>query len=136
MKAWVKKTLNGLLPASRTDEEKLQSAKLKLGEYYQIELKKPRNIRFHRKFFSLLNLAFDNQSDFNCIEDFRGWVTMRSGYYRKVPTPTGEYYTPKSISFSKMDQIEFNEFYDRVFSFILEYLGCEDEELYEQLKDY
>lgn len=136
MKVWFKKTLNGLQPATRTDEENLQACKFKLNEYYEGEFKKPRNSKFHRKFFALLNIAYENQNQFNNIDEFRAYVTMKSGFFKRVLTGDGEFIMPKSISFSKMDQTEFDFFYDQVFSFILTFLKCDDDDLLEQLKDF
>jgi hypothetical protein len=136
MKIFVKKTLQGLIPADRTEFDKLQDCKLKLGEYYEVEIKKKRNIKFHRKLFSLLNLCFNNQEHFNSIDELRAYVTMKAGYFVRTSTPDGEFFTPKSISFSNMDQVEFDDFYDKVFQQIIKLLDCEDEDLLNALKDY
>ncbi len=136
MKIFVKKTLKGLIPASRNEFDKLQEAKLKLGEFYEVEIKKKRNVKFHRKFFALLNICFENQDHFLTIDELRHYLTMKAGFYTVVKTPDGEFYSPKSISFSKMDEVEFSDLYDKVFSQVLRLLGCDNEDLMNELKDF
>lgn len=136
MKIIVKKTLNGLQPINRFEDDNLQASKLKLGETYEVEIKKKRNLKHHQKFFVLINLAFENQDLFNNKEEFRAYVTMRSGFYNRIVTYKGEFFLPQSISFSKMDQQQFEDFYDKVFAFILEFLKCDNEELLNALKEF
>ena len=111
-------------------------SKLRPGVTYSVEIKQPRNIKFHRKFFSLINMAYDNQEAFNNIEELRAWVLMKAGYYKRVATPTGEMYQPESISFSSMDEIKFNEVYSRVLDVICHWLDTDKETIAEQLVNY
>lgn len=137
MKFFVKKTISGLVPSTRTDFDILQECKLKLGEYYEVEIKKKRNYEFHKKFFALISIAFENQESFEFIDDLREYLTIKSGYYRKVIMPNGyEQIKPKSISFAQMDQLEFNDLYDKFVAQVLIFLGCDNEDLMEQLKEF
>ena len=125
---------NRILPEYSSDYDQLK--KLKKDETYVIEIKQPRNLRFHRKFFALLNLAFDNQDTFNNIEHLREWCIMKSGYYVRVATPEGEFFRPKSISFAKMDETEFSELYSKVLDTICNWLDISDEDLQNELVNY
>jgi len=137
MKFFVKKTISGLIPSTRTDFDILQECKLKLGEYYEVEIKKKRNYEFHKKFFALISIVFENQETFEFIDDLREYLTIKSGYYRKVVMPNGyEQIKPKSISFANMDQLEFNDLYDKFIAQVLMFLGCDNEDLMEQLKEF
>lgn len=136
MKIFVKKTINGLAPASRTEFDKLQEAKLKLGEYYEVEIKKPRNVGHHRKFFALINICFDNQDKFDDIEDMRSWITMKAGWRKKIETPTGFFYRAKSISFSSMDQTEFEDYYNKCIVVVLNWLGVDREDLMDEINQF
>ena len=50
---------NGILkPAYPEDSEKAH--KMRTGEVYRVKVSMPRNVKFHRKFFTLINLVFDN----------------------------------------------------------------------------
>ena len=81
----LKKQLGSLKPVDQTDIDILYS--LKEGEIYSCEIKKPRNIRFHRMFFAMIGLCFDNQDVFNNIDNFREEMLKASGYFNSY-TPT------------------------------------------------
>ena len=137
MKFFVKKTLSGLIPSSRTEFDKLQECKLKLNEYYEVDIKKKRNYEFHKKFFALVGITFENQEHYAREDDLREYLTIKAGYYRKVKAPNGyEQFKPLSISFAKMDQTQFDELYDRFVTQVLLYLGCDNDDLMDQLKEF
>jgi len=136
MKIYVKKTISGLVPASRNEFDKLQDAKLKMGEFYEVEIKKKRNVKFHRKLFALFNICFENQEQFETLEDLRAWITIKAGYYKEIKTPTGVFYMPKSISFSKMDDIEFEEYYNKCIIVVMKFIGVERMELIEEINQF
>ena len=58
MKILLRKTHTGFEPDSDLDKER--STKIGFGNIVQAEIKQPRNIQVHRKYFALLNLAFQN----------------------------------------------------------------------------
>lgn len=105
-------------------------SKLKLGAGVSVEIKRHRNPGHHRKFFALLNLAFDAwepnhaeykgepvQKNFN---QFRNDVTVLAGHYETAITLRGETrLTAKSISFGSMGQEEFDVLYNSVVNVIL-----------------
>ena len=122
MKIQVVKTLNGTLkPAYDSDYESFK--KIPLNEIIEIEYKKQRNIRFHRKLFSLLNLAYSNQNIFDNLEDMRYCLMLECNLSEiKVNKLTGEIFkVPKSLQFSKMDEREFNEVYNTIKQYICEW---------------
>lgn len=49
-------------------------------------------------------------------EALSDWLKIHAGYYDVQDTPTGPVKKPSSISFSKMDQGQFNRFYSSVFN--------------------
>lgn len=51
------KRFGQLMPASENDAEVIAS--LTDGETYKVAITRPRNIRFHRKYFALLDILFD-----------------------------------------------------------------------------
>jgi len=134
MKFFAQIVNNKILPEYNSDYDKLK--KLKPGVTYSFDIKQPRNVGFHRKFFSLLNLAFDNQSAFNNFEEMRAWIIMKAGFYKRVVTPSGEMYQPESISFASMDDLQFAELYSRVMDVICNWLEISDEDVQEQLINY
>jgi hypothetical protein len=89
-------------------------SKLKSGTLYKWAVTSPRNLGFHKKFFALLNLGFDNQEHYSDFDVYREIIIMRSGYFKTVPTEKGTVYLPLSISFGSMTQEKFEELFDAV----------------------
>ncbi len=120
MKLLLLNTSEGLKPCY--DEDYDNKKKLKLGVVYQVEIKKARNVEFHRKYFKLINLSWEYQNEGvinhfkNNVDLFRKTVEMSAGHCDTIYSiPRNEWIeTPKSISFDKMDEIEFQDLYDRV----------------------
>jgi hypothetical protein len=125
----VTKTAAGALsPADQQAAEYL--SKLKLGEVVKVKATRMRNPQFHRKFFALLNLAFDawepventyrGEAVRKNFEQFRNDVTVLAGYYETAVTLKGETrLTAKSISFGSMGQDEFEALYSAVVDVVL-----------------
>lgn len=137
MKIQVVKNLNGTLkPAYDSDYESFK--KIPLNEIIEIEYKKQRNIRFHRKLFSLLNLAYSNQNIFDNLEDMRYCLMLECNLSEiKVNRLTGEIFkVPKSLQFAKMDEVEFNEVYNTLKQYICEWLGVTNEQINEEIEQY
>lgn len=59
MKIKLLNTSVGLKPLF--DEDFEEKKKLKIGEVYEATIKRPRNLSFHRKYFGLINLAWEYQ---------------------------------------------------------------------------
>ena len=119
-----------LAPADKRTEEFV--AKIKLGGAVRGPLKQmqPRNLAFHRKFFALLNLAYEYwepgeinheygtpEKNFN---RFRKDLTILAGHYDIVIRLDGTAKPEaKSISFGNMDQPTFDALYQSVLDVIL-----------------
>jgi hypothetical protein len=137
MEILVVRTINNLLKPA-FDEDLEHFKKLPKDGYFEIKYTKKRNVRFHRKFFALLKIAFENQSDYRLMEDLRRDLTITSGHYEEVVNKiTGEVYKKaKSISFSNMDEAEFNEIYNDVKEVVVKWLGIDNEQLTDELEQY
>jgi len=129
MKLLVKKTNGGLKPMYESDYEIY--SKIPLGEEFEIEYKKVRNLKFHKKVFALFKLAFENQEAYSNLNDLRRDLTITAGYYTESANIlTGEVFKhAKSISFSNMDELEFSDLYESIKSVIIAWLGVTDEEI-------
>lgn len=134
MKLFVKNTLSGLVPLYPADLE--EKKRLKLGAEYKVEIKHPRNIGFHKKFFALVNIGHQNTSLEMPFETYRRYVIMKAGYFKVYNTGKGSYYEAESISFAKMDQIQFEEVYSRVLDIIIKDLGVSKDEIEETLINF
>ena len=118
--------LNGALyPASDHDRELL--TKIKAGEPVRLTFKRVRNYLFHRKWFALLNLAFDywepqgiGEKNF---ERFRKDITILAGHYEQTVRLNGEIRTEaKSIAFANMTEDEFEKLYSTSIEVIVKYV--------------
>ena len=119
---------SGLLPFDQEAAEWFD--KVKIGQAVDAEFKLPRNAKFHRRFFAMLNVAFSNYDwpevetkwgKAKCnFELFRKYVTVKAGHYEAALTPTGEVRAePKSISWANMDEEQFRKLYSDVLDVIL-----------------
>lgn len=145
MEFYTVKKLGVLKPYDPDDSEKLHS--MREGEVYRVKVSMPRNIKFHKKFFTLINLVFDNLPEemetktpdgkpiqIRTREELLWQIKMQVGHYEQKVTLGGRVtYEAKSISFAAMDEAEFSEFYDRAVDVILKYflIGSTKDELTE-----
>ena len=112
--------------------------KIKPNEVYEFEYKKTRNIKFHRKFFALVNLCFSNQESFNNIEHLRKELIICAGHYELIfDLESG---TQKkealSISFASMDETAFNTLYNDVLNVICEKFLFDKEDVLNNVAQY
>ena len=118
-----------LIPADPQAAEFI--GKLKLGQGVTAAIKRHRNPAFHRKFFALLNLAYDaweptvatykGQVVGKNFDQFRNDILCIAGHFEMAVNLRGETrVTAKSISFGAMDQHEFESVYNSVANAILQ----------------
>ena len=99
-----------LFPAYLSDNDLLM--KYREGEVIEATVKKARNPKFHRKFFALVKVGFEAQTNFVAFEWWREYITMKAGHYESCKAPNGEWmYRAKSIRFDQMDDLEFEQLY-------------------------
>ena len=120
----VAKVLGKLQTVDGAGEEVLRT--IKQREIVEIELRRPRNVRHHRLFWSLVTLVWeqiDDQERFPTIEDLVTEIKILTGHYtRRDMVVEGKRYpvlTPKSISFAAMDQTTFSAFFERVCDWVV-----------------
>lgn len=112
-----RKHLGALRPADRVAEEAF--AKVKPGEVVRVEMKRPRNAKHHRKYWALLALVVDNLDQSVSVETLHDWMKLKVGCVRLLRTKSGLVELPGSISFEKMDQSQFEEFYEKALQYVL-----------------
>lgn len=107
------------VPADSYTQDRLRSKKYNNGDVVSAVITKPRNVGFHRLAHALGRLVTEN------VESFRGMNThaaikrlqieanaeCESVFINFPGVGPCEYRVPRSISFSDMDQGEFEEFY-------------------------
>ena len=136
MKLIAKKRLDGsFMPVYDSDKEAVK--KIKAGDDVEIEIKRPRNLAFHRKTFSLFNLVFDNQEHYKNLEELRKDLTIEAGYFTKRYNMHGvEIIEAQSISFAAMNQDTFDEYYQSLLDAICNNYGMLKSDIEENLINY
>ena len=133
--ALVKQLNNSFKIAYDSDYEKCK--RLKVGEIYFFEVKKQRNILFHRKFFALINLVFENQEVYSNADDLRYDLTIEAGFFTRRTNLEGDQVKkPKSISFSSMDETEFEQLYDAFLNVVVKYFKFDKRAIEENIMEF
>lgn len=120
MELYCTNTARGLVP--NYDEDFDKKKKLKIGQVYRVEVKKPRNYEFHKKYFALINCAWEYQNEGvvqhfkNDVNLFRKTVEISAGHCEYIYSLKHNDWIEqsKSISFGSMSEFEFRDLYDRV----------------------
>ncbi len=107
----VKKDSGLFVPAYNRDKE--LANKIGIGE--EIYATKARNPEFHRKTMALFQLGFQAQDTETEFEVYRKKTEMKAGFVIWTKDKNGnDFPLPKSISFEKMDELEFQSLYKAV----------------------
>lgn len=128
MELYCKLTANGLIPLDEYDRN--LKNKLRIGHDYKVEVTVPRNLRFHRKFFALLNLTYNNLPEqfttpnnrtayIPSVEALLMALKIDLGLYDIIEVQGRKLIKLHSISFAKMDNAQFERFYDLAIMAIL-----------------
>jgi len=114
MKILCLNTERGLVPLYASDVD--DRHKLAIGHKYWCEIKRARNYEFHKKFFALIKLAYDNLPEglerrYPSPKTLRDDLLIRCGYTERVNSRQGMVDVAASIAFDKMGQDEFERLY-------------------------
>ena len=135
MKALLSKTISGLMPI---DPDSIAwFNKLKPGEVVMAEFKKVRNYQFHKKYFALLTVGYDNwePGEINSkygvptknFDRFRADLTILAGFYDTTVRLDGSVrIEPRSISFAKMTAEDFKDLYSRTIDVLIKHVYKQD----------
>lgn len=123
------RTPSGAL-APADDEARELISRLKVGAPVRAKLVQARNLKFHKKMFSLFKLAFDCwetddtqeykgqrvEKDFN---RFRKDITVLAGFYKATYNVRGEVrLEAESLSFASMSEDRFSQVYKAVLNVV------------------
>lgn len=124
------KTASGVLaPADPQTVAVIQ--KHKIGQAFKADVRRFRNLPFHRKFFALLNYGFDvwEPSEVTYkgeivkknFKRFREDITILAGYFEtSIGIDGAVRISAKSIRFDAMDQDEFDGLFNAVIDVLLD----------------
>jgi hypothetical protein len=113
-------TSEGFRCAQDEDFEKKRT--LKRGTVVECVIKEYRNFKFHKLYFSLINLSWEylteQQRAFfkENVDAYRKTVEVAAGHYEPVYSVARQSWleVPKSIAFDKLDEASFHDLYERV----------------------
>ena len=114
----------GLVPMYDSDYDEKQ--RLKVGDTVLCSIKRPRNYEFFKKYWALLRLTVTNlphliqqQMQIFTEEDMLDCLKVDLGLYTTVWHGATQIIKPGSISFARMDESEFERFFQRSVDVIL-----------------
>ena len=144
MDIFCKVTPYGLVPLYDSDLD--MKKRLKVGTTVKCKVSNPRNYEHHKKFFALVRLTFDNLPS-NLAEywkihnedDMLRRFKRDLGYYNSMLNERGEKEIEyQSISFSAMEQHEFERFYNQCIDLVLyRYIkGIDKQDLITEIENF
>lgn len=113
-----------LIPAD--DETTERISKMPFDSLIRGDFKKIRSPGNHRRFFALMDIAFDAFDPYDTAtlknrEQLRSDLIIAAGYYTTIVNLDGELMLKaKSMSFSSMEEVEFKELFNRVAQVVLD----------------
>ena len=114
-----RKYLGSLKPADELAAEAVR--KIGAEEVVSVTIKRQRNVKFHRKFFALMNLVYQNQEHYPSLDIMIAAFKVATGHCFPVIAKSDQtVMIPKSISFAKMDETEFEVFWDASVKIVIE----------------
>lgn len=144
MDIYCRVTPYGLVPVYDSDLDLKQ--RLRVGSTVRCRVTLPRNYEFHKKFFALVRLTYDNlplplveRWNVNSTDDMLRRFKRDLGYFTSSVNELGEREIEySSISFAAMDEEEFERFYNGSVNLVLDkYIrGLEREDLLTEVEHF
>lgn len=92
---------------------------LEPGEFAEIEFVIPRSSPYHRRHMAIEAAVFDAQERFDDFDVFRAWTKIGAGWVVWAPGAKGGIVPlPRSISYAKADQAQFEQYHGKVIAFL------------------
>lgn len=131
----------GFIPADEKAREAIK--RVKLGDTVKVKLTKARNYQFFKKWWALVNFAFDHWEEpepeyspkmsaliessgilpQKNLDRFRKDIIILTGHYDRFFRVNGSIQVePKSIAFGNMSEETFTELYDKTIDVILKHI--------------
>lgn len=117
-----------LYPVTRYDAEIIEV--YKNDQLFNIQAVSERSPQHHKLYWSILNNVIKSTQKWATSAHLHDDLKMLCGYYRTVVNKAngGVYYVPDSIAFTKMDQKEFNDFFEHAMQKLSETIGYDPTE--------
>ncbi len=118
------------------DEASQAMKKFPVGEMLELEISRPRNGKFHKKFFAMLNIIVQNYHENITVNDVLTHVKSELNYWDAVMVGNSHHKRYKSIAFANMDEDSFSEFYNRAVDVCLKLVPIDKEDLAYQIAKF
>jgi len=128
------KTEKGLTPLYNSGYEKY--SKLKIGWEGEVTFVQKRNYEFHKKFYALINMAFENEEKYNNLDHYRKCLIIKAGFYTAYEMDGWTHKEADSISFASMDEIEFADLYSKLLDVVIKEIGITNEQIEQELINF
>ena len=128
MKLWLTKSGNALHPCQNRDVELLESLNTEPHLWSVVTV---RNGLFHRKYFGMIRLGYNNQDEFQNEDVFRKATEMRAGYFVPVNVDGVEVRMSDSIAYERLSQQDFEKLYNEVWKVLQDKYGFDEDFLNE-----
>lgn len=133
------RTLRGLEPANEDAREKLKA--WKLGQPLKCEVRIARDSSRMRYYWGLIDIILQNTDNlFLSKDEVSDSVKLGIGHVEQVQVYDGKAWhitrTPKSISFAKLSEPEFQDFIKRAEAYVCSVLSVTSDQLADALTDY
>jgi len=111
----MRKTLRGLEPANDLAADILR--KVKLGDTVRVDIKRPRSLQWHKRYWVLVGMISDNSP--YTPDEVHALIKLRCGCAKIIQERNGNITCiPDSIAFNKMDGIAWAQFWERVVDYV------------------
>lgn len=136
MKSFWIKDRDCLRPSSEEAETYLK--KIGNGEEVQAEIKRPRNLRFHKKFMKMCGMIAENFPGNYTPRTIAALLEIRTGHCDLIKTKDGIKEIPHEINFAAMDDVEFEKLVDDCTMYVHEALisGLEPGKFRDELEKF
>jgi len=129
----LRRTLSGFEPANDLSAELVR--KVKLGEVVKCELKRPRSLPWHARYWALVSLVSDNSS--RTPDEVHALFKLKAGLVKRLEGRNGTVWAiPDSIAFHAMSREEWAVYWDKVVAIVCNDLlpGVTEEQLGAELR--
>lgn len=93
--------------------------KLEPGEMVEIQTRLARSGPYHRRHMLIERRVFEAQERFEVFDQFLYWIKVGAGWVTWAAGPSGGVVPiPRSVSYAKADQEEFEQFHEQVMAFL------------------
>lgn len=107
----MRKTLRGLEPANDIARDLL--GKVKLGSVVRVDVKRPRSLPWHARYWALVSLISDNSS--RTPDEVHALLKLKAGLVKRMEERNGTVWAiPDSVAFDRMTAEEWAVYWDKV----------------------